>query len=39
MLRLCPLTTLLSLTLHLLFVDVLSHLSGIPLRRITLGEE
>ena len=39
MFSLCPLTAFLTLTLHLLFVDVLAHLSGVLLRRFTLGEE
>ena len=39
MLRLCPLPAMLPLTLHLLFVDVLAHLTGVFLRRFTLGEE
>ena len=39
MFSLCPLTAFLTLTLHLLFVDVLAHLTGVFLRRFTLGEE
>ena len=39
MFSLCPLTAFLTLTLHLLFIDVLAHLSGVLLRRFTLGEE